>query len=87
MGKELELTIDFRGENMSLSEARKYINNLSSGNIKPELNDEERRRYNLFKKNTRNSEETEKEYLTGQLEAKIAIKEYIHYRERLKKRN
>lgn len=86
MAKNLELTIYFRGKDISLSKARKYISDLASGEIEPELNEEEKRDYNSFKKYM-GEEETEKEYLIGHLEAAISIAGHSNDVKRWKKEN
>ncbi|MCX6750869.1 MAG: hypothetical protein NTZ83_05405 [Candidatus Pacearchaeota archaeon] len=72
---EKKPTINFRGEEIELSEARLYIDRLEKGEIPVELTGKEKRGYNLFKEAAQ-EELDEKEYLIGTLESLIAIQEH-----------
>ena len=80
--------IEFRGEEMSLEDAIKYLSDLKSGRIKINLTEQEKRDYARFEEATRETNEKaerkglfryfhEKEYLIGTLGSLIVIQEHL----------
>ena len=60
---------------MAIPEARKYIEDLQKGIVKAQLNEEEKKIYDLYKENMGDESQNEEEYLIGALEARIMIAE------------
>ncbi|MFH1503489.1 MAG: hypothetical protein ABIE36_02440 [Candidatus Diapherotrites archaeon] len=75
--KKEKSTINFRGKEMKILDARGYITKLKTEIIRAELNEEEKIGYSIFKK-AHGEEATEKEYLIGTLEARIAIQGHLN---------